>query len=104
MKNQNENMQNTKGKKGFHITIRNLDTNEITVETDTRAIIGAFQNGGGINSICYTACNLNILINTLYIADKCVRDMTNNMIEESGKELLEELFKELQKIHGGQHE
>lgn len=50
--------QNTKKfKKGFHITIKNLDNNETIVNSDTRAIIGAFHNGDHIQGIGLTSCN-----------------------------------------------
>lgn len=81
--------QNTKKfKKGFHTTIKNLDNNETIVNSDTRAIIGAFHNGDHIRGIGLTSCNTEILTNTIDTAEKCVNDMKKKMIESIPAEVL----------------
>lgn len=83
-----DNESTKKSKKGFHITIKNLDNNEIIADTDTRAIIGAFHNGDSIHGIGVTACNSEILIHTIDAAEKCVNDMKKKMIESTPAEVL----------------
>ena len=83
-----DNENTKKFKKGFHITIKNLDNNEIIADTDTRAIIGAFHNGDSIHGIGVTACNSEILTHTIDAAEKCVNDMKKKMIESTPAEVL----------------
>ncbi len=93
-----DNESTKKFKKGFHITIKNLDNNEIIADTDTRAIIGAFHNGDSIYGIGVTACNSEILIHTIDAAEKCVNDMKKKMIESTLAEVL------IAMLHGGKNE
>lgn len=76
-------MNNTK-KTGFHITITDLETGKTLHDTDTGAIIGAFDApNAGTNSICFTACNTIELLATLMAVDKAL-----NHLYEKEPELL----------------
>lgn len=83
-----------KNKKGFQITIKNLDTEEIISDYKTRAIIGAFAeevspNGAiAATGIMYASCDTKTLIGTIEAADKTVSQAKAKVIGDLPPELL----------------
>lgn len=73
-----DNSANVKdNKKGFRIVIENLDTGERVVDSRTRAIIGAFENGTSeevvaTQGIIIASCNTKVLMDVIEAADKTI--------------------------------
>lgn len=49
----------------YHITITNNETGKVLADTNSDAIIGAFTEGEGTRSVCYTECDAAELAATL---------------------------------------
>ncbi len=84
-----------KFEKGFHVTIKNLDNDEVIVDFDSRAIIGAFNNSNNddeIRGIVLTACKAQMLMNTIEAADNCVCEIKDHFIEDMSKKVLHDLL------------
>lgn len=80
-------------KKGFHITVKNLDNGEVIIDSKTRAIIGAFEEGaegGAISAkgIVITSCNTKTLMGTVDAATTAVAETKKRIIESLPPELL----------------
>jgi hypothetical protein len=76
----------------FHITITNNETGKVLSDTDTDAIIGAFTEGEGTRSVCYTECDTAelaaIITGALQIINKHMADMPSwlqRMIKKASK-------------------
>lgn len=78
-------------KKGFHITITDLTSGETIIDADSKAIIGGVDCGERIRAMDFTACNATTLINTLYAADKAVKEL----IKKEKKKILPEVISDL---------
>ena len=78
-------------KKGFHITITDLTSGETIIDADSKAIIGGVACGEKIRSMGFTACNATTLMNTLYAADKVVKEL----IKKEKKKILPEVISDL---------
>lgn len=83
MKNQDKNTR--KFKKGFQITIRNLDTGEVLVNSKTRAIVGAYHSGDNVGTISVkgiglTCCGADIIVHTIETAEKSVKEMKRQIV------------------------
>lgn len=88
-----ENDTGIKSKKGFQITVKNLDTDEVIIDKQTRAIIGAFTEdgeNGKVNGrgIIITSCKTNELIGAINCADDTVSDAKKRVIGDLPPELL----------------
>lgn len=85
---------NIKSEKGFQIIVKNLDNGETVIDSKTRAIIGAFEEGeekGGavsVRGIVITSCNTKTLIGTIEAADTAVAETKKKVIEGLPPELL----------------
>lgn len=69
-------------KKGFHITITNLDTGETISDTDSRAIIGAIDRGDRVQGIGAVCCNTATLMNVINTADKVLVNCKKEVVKE----------------------
>lgn len=82
-----DNSANVKdNKKGFRIVIENLDTGERVVDSRTRAIIGAFENGTSeeavaAQGIIVTSCNTKVLMGVIEAADKTIASSKKRVVE-----------------------
>lgn len=80
-------------KKGFQITVKNLDTGEVLIDSKTRAVIGAYEEGVergaiSVNGIVVTSCNTQTLMATIKGAESAVRETKKKVIEGLPPELL----------------
>lgn len=78
--------QNTKKfKKGFQITIKNLDTGEVLVDSKTRAIVGAYHSRDNLDTISVkgiglTCCGADIIVHTIETSEKSVKEMKRQIV------------------------
>lgn len=82
-----------KNKNGYQIIIRDLDNGEEIVNSTTRAVIGAYEDGqrGGVISvegIVVTSCNTPTLIGTIEVAEKAVAQTKKTIIDNLPPEVL----------------
>ena len=76
----------------FHITIKSIETDEILVDKDTCAIIGAIDNANGTGLMVFTSCNdidlaatvAGALKAALYCADKLPTDLAESVMKLVG--------------------
>ena len=93
----NNNSKNAK--KGFHITIKNLDTGKVLFDKDTKAIIGAFQSGDIITNLGLATCNPGLLIETIEAAENCINKVKEKMVKQLPLEVIMALL-----LGGKKHE
>jgi hypothetical protein len=80
----------------YHIIITNNETGQVLADTDTDAIIGAFTEGEGTRSVCYTNCDMAelaaMLTGALQITNKHMADLPRwlqRMIKKTSKKDLD---------------
>lgn len=73
----------------FQITIKNLETGETLVDTNTCAIIGAVDHGRGTQVVCYTNCGTVDLAATctgaLQAANRGMKDLPRYIVKQIKK-------------------
>lgn len=85
-------------KKGFQITVKNLDTGEILIDSATKCIIGAYEGGKEGDAVCakgivVTSCNTQTLVGTIETADSAVAETKKKIIERVLPQLLSDILK-----------
>lgn len=93
IKNIKEDNSNCKSKKGFQITVKNLDTGETIFDSKTNAIIGAYAvgaEGGAIatSGIIVASCNTPTLMATIDATDKVSAEAKKKVIDGMPPEVL----------------
>lgn len=81
----------------LHIIITNDETQEVLVDTDTCAIIGAFAEGEGTRAVCYTRCDTAELAATLTVAQQIVNEKLAKMPKWLQRMIKKESKKDLDK-------
>lgn len=64
--------EEAKNHKGFHITITDLNEGKVMFDDDTKAIIGAFDKGTGVQGVSITVGNPLLVMQTLDTVEKIV--------------------------------
>ena len=64
--------EEAKKHKGFHITITDLNEGKVMFDEDTKAIIGAFDKGTGVQGVSMTVGNQLLVMQTLDTVEKIV--------------------------------
>ena len=81
----------------FHIIITNNETQDVLVDTDTCAIIGALEENEGTRAVCYTNCDTAELAATLTGAQQIVNRYLAKMPKWLQRMIKKESKKDLDK-------
>lgn len=85
-------------KKGFQITVKNLDTGEILIDSATKCVIGAYEGSKEGDAACakgivVTSCNTQTLMGTIEAANSAVAKTKKKIIERVLPQLLSDILK-----------
>lgn len=87
----NPNLGKKMNEKGWHVTITDLDTNEILLDHDTDAIVGTVNNGDRIDGVWLTSCDdptvVNMLLTTKIVTQRLKSDFLS-YFREKGMEAI----------------
>ena len=84
-------------KKGFHITITSLDDGKILVNENSNSIIASVNLGERTMGTAFTSCDAACIVDTIFGAEKVIRNLKKNAASAFTKELLSALCGEDEK-------